>query len=204
LPLFAHVVTASHTRALADNLSLWNNSRKLYRNIKQSRNGDIELKAMGNAKDIRSLTDFQRNTKAHMRRLKETGLPEKLTVNGKVKLIVQNAAAYYDMIAAIRGIERGLVEMKAGKGEPARKVLARIRAKHEIPQTKKHQGWIDEALAGSFKPGNATRLRRIAAKARASTDHVDKSRRRAINHGHATSTDTNLNLPGRKFYRPHP
>jgi hypothetical protein len=87
--------------------------------------------------DIRSLTDFQRNTKAHLKRLKATGRPEVLTVNGKAELIVQDAAAFEDMLDAIRGIQRGLEEMKAGKGEPARKVLDRIRAKHKIPRSPK-------------------------------------------------------------------
>ena len=85
--------------------------------------------------DIRSLTDFQRNTKAHLKRLKATGRPEVLTVNGKAELIVQDAAAFEDMVDAIRGIQRGLDEMKAGKGEPARKVLNRIRAKYKIPRS---------------------------------------------------------------------
>jgi PHD/YefM family antitoxin component YafN of YafNO toxin-antitoxin module len=83
--------------------------------------------------DIRSLTDFQRNTKAHLKRLKSNGRPVVLTVNGRAELIVQNAAAYEDSLDAIRGIQRGLDAMKAGKGEPARKVLDRIRAKHKIP-----------------------------------------------------------------------
>ena len=85
--------------------------------------------------DIRSLTDFQRNTKSHLKRLKATGRPEVLTVNGKAELIVQDAAAFEDMLDAIRGIQRGLDEMKAGKGEPARVVLDRIRAKHKIPRS---------------------------------------------------------------------
>jgi hypothetical protein len=84
--------------------------------------------------DIRSLTDFQRNTKSHLRRLKSSGRPEVLTVNGRAELIVQDAAAFEDMLDAIRGIQRGLDEMKAGKGEPARKVLDRIRAKYKIPR----------------------------------------------------------------------
>jgi PHD/YefM family antitoxin component YafN of YafNO toxin-antitoxin module len=83
--------------------------------------------------DIRSLTDFQRNTKAHLKRLKSNGRPVVLTVNGRAELIVQNAAAYEDSLDAIRGIQRGLDAMKEGKGEPARKVLDRIRAKHKIP-----------------------------------------------------------------------
>ena len=65
--------------------------------------------------DIRSLTDFQRNTKSHLRRLKTSGRPEVLTVNGRAELIVQDAAAFEEMLDAIRGIQRGLDEMKAGK-----------------------------------------------------------------------------------------
>jgi hypothetical protein len=84
--------------------------------------------------DIRSLTDFQRNTKAHLRRLKSTGRPAVLTVNGKAELIVQNAAAYEETLDAIRGIQRGLDGMASGAGEPARKVLDRIRAQHKIPR----------------------------------------------------------------------
>jgi gamma-glutamylcysteine synthetase len=41
-----------------------------------------------------------------------------------------------DLVDALCGIQRGLDEMKAGKGEPARKVLDRIRAKHKIPLPK--------------------------------------------------------------------
>ena len=70
--------------------------------------------------DIRSLTDFQRNTKSHLRRLKSSGRPEVLTVNGRAELIVQDAAAFEDMLDAIRGIQRGLDEMKAGTGKPFR------------------------------------------------------------------------------------
>jgi hypothetical protein len=87
--------------------------------------------------DIRSLTDFQRNTKAHLRRLKSTGRPEVLTVNGKAELIVQNAAAYEETLDAIRGIQRGLDAMKAGTGKPFRQALDEIRARHKIPKRKK-------------------------------------------------------------------
>jgi hypothetical protein len=87
--------------------------------------------------DIRSLTDFQRNTKAHLRRLKSSGRPAVLTVNGRAELIVQDAAAFEDMLDAIRGIQRGLGEMKAGTGKPFRQALDEIRAKHKIPRRKK-------------------------------------------------------------------
>jgi PHD/YefM family antitoxin component YafN of YafNO toxin-antitoxin module len=85
--------------------------------------------------DIRSLTDFQRHTKSHLKRLKSTGRPEVLTVNGRAELIVQDAAAYEEMLDAIRGIQRGLDEAAAGKGAPARTVLERIRRKHKIPRS---------------------------------------------------------------------
>jgi hypothetical protein len=87
--------------------------------------------------DIRSLTDFQRNTKAHLRRLKSSGRPAVLTVNGRAELIVQDAAAFEDMLDAIRGIQRGLDEMKAGTGKPFRQSLDEIRARHKIPRRKK-------------------------------------------------------------------
>lgn len=124
---------------------------------------------MINLEDIRSLTDFQRNTKAHLKRLKATGRPEVLTVNGRAELIVQNAAAYEETLDAIRGIQRGLEGMKAGTGKPAREVLEQIRETYQIPQstTKTHQAWMDEALGGEMRPGSAARLRKIAAKARA-------------------------------------
>jgi PHD/YefM family antitoxin component YafN of YafNO toxin-antitoxin module len=87
--------------------------------------------------DIRSLTDFQRNTKAHLRRLKSSGRPIVLTVNGRAELIVQDAAAFEDMLDAIRGIQRGLDEMKKGTGKPFRQALDEIRARHKIPRRPK-------------------------------------------------------------------
>jgi PHD/YefM family antitoxin component YafN of YafNO toxin-antitoxin module len=87
--------------------------------------------------DIRSLTDFQRNTKAHLKRLKSTGRPVVLTVNGRAELIVQNAAAYEETVDAIRGIQRGLDAMKEGTGKPFRQALDEIRAQHKIPRRKK-------------------------------------------------------------------
>jgi hypothetical protein len=41
------------------------------------------------------------------------------------------------MLDAIRGIQRGLDEMKSGTGKPFRQALDEIRAKHKIPRRKK-------------------------------------------------------------------
>ncbi len=89
------------------------------------------------ANDIRSLSDFKRNTLELLDRLRKTGHPLVLTVNGKAELVVQDAAAYQallDRVEAIEGIQRGLAEVKAGRTGPARKVFARLRRKHGIPR----------------------------------------------------------------------
>lgn len=89
--------------------------------------------------DIHSLSDFQRNTKAHVTRLKETGQPAVLTVNGKAELVVLAAESFQELAdkveraEAIEGIRRGLAEAEAGKGRPVREALAAIRKKHRIP-----------------------------------------------------------------------
>jgi len=89
---------------------------------------------MISVQDIRSLTDFQRHTKSHLKRLKATGRLEVLTVNGKAELIVQDAAAFEDMLDTIRGIQRGLDAMKEGTGKPFRVALDEIRARNRIPR----------------------------------------------------------------------
>jgi hypothetical protein len=62
--------------------------------------------AMIRPEDIGSLTDFARNTKAHLQRLKRTGRPELLTVNGKAEVVVQNAAAYQRLIESLEKLKR--------------------------------------------------------------------------------------------------
>ena len=94
---------------------------------------------MVHLEDIHSLTDFQRNTKEHIQRLKETGRPEVLTVNGKAEIVVQDAASYQklleliDRTEAIEGIQKGLESMQRGEGKPAQDVFTRLRKQHTIP-----------------------------------------------------------------------
>jgi hypothetical protein len=58
------------------------------------------------AEDIGSLTDFQRNTQGHLKRLKRTGRPELLTVNGRAEIVVQNASAYLQLIESLEKLKR--------------------------------------------------------------------------------------------------
>jgi hypothetical protein len=80
---------------------------------------------MVDLRDIHPLSDFQRNARAYVRRLKETGRPEVLTVHGRAEVVVQHADAYQRLLdlagtaAAIVGIQRGLQGMIEGTGEDA-------------------------------------------------------------------------------------
>jgi PHD/YefM family antitoxin component YafN of YafNO toxin-antitoxin module len=90
---------------------------------------------MISTQNIFSLTDFQRNTKAHMQRLKESGKPEVLTINGQAELIVQNAAAYQaliDRLEAIEGIRLGLSSMEQNEGRPIDDFFKEFAEKHQL------------------------------------------------------------------------
>ena len=60
--------------------------------------------------DVRSLTDFHRHAKAHLKRLRQSGRPEVLTINGKAALVVQAAAAYQRLLTSLEKLERDLRE----------------------------------------------------------------------------------------------
>lgn len=67
---------------------------------------------------------------------------------------------------------RGRLESSAERNHRSlnQEALARLEmsfAVEDAARSKMHQAWVDEAQAGSFKPGSAARLRKIAAKARA-------------------------------------
>ena len=88
--------------------------------------------------DVHSLTDFLRNHKAHVKRLKASGNPQVLTVNGAAELVVQHAGSYQalldrlDRAEAIAGIRRGLEDAKAGRHRPLAEFDTEMRSKHNI------------------------------------------------------------------------
>lgn len=89
------------------------------------------------ANDIRSLSDFKRNTSELLDRLKKTGNPLVLTINGNAEVVVQDAEAYQELLERVETIERiqgGLADVKAGRTKPAREVFNRLRCKHGIPR----------------------------------------------------------------------
>jgi PHD/YefM family antitoxin component YafN of YafNO toxin-antitoxin module len=87
---------------------------------------------------IRSLSEFQRNARDHIRRLKKTGKPAVLTINCQAEVVVQSAAAYQkflddqELLQRLRGISRGLEQAKRGEGRPMREFLQQIASEHRI------------------------------------------------------------------------
>lgn len=91
---------------------------------------------------IESLTSFKRQTAEYLKRLHQTGEPVVLTVNGKARIVVQDAGAYQKLVDAAAKVEReetivaireGLADVKAGRTKPARAALRSLAKKYGIP-----------------------------------------------------------------------
>lgn len=89
-------------------------------------------------KDIHSLSDFKRNSARFVRRIKKSGHPLVLTVNGKAKIVVQDADSYQklleavDRAEAVEAIREGLEDMKAGRVIPVEQFFRQMERKHKI------------------------------------------------------------------------
>ncbi len=88
--------------------------------------------------DIHPLTAFLRDHKAAIERLRVTGRPEVLTVNGTARVVIQDAAAYQklliliDELDATRILKQRLASVDAGEpGVNAADALAEVSARIE-------------------------------------------------------------------------
>lgn len=87
---------------------------------------------------IHSLTDFLRNHKSHVARLKETHAPEVLTVNGRAEVVVQDAASYQAMLdrfhhlETVAAIQEGMASADRGELKPAAQVLDEMRNRYGL------------------------------------------------------------------------
>ncbi|MDT5122547.1 MAG: hypothetical protein QOC96_2029 [Acidobacteriota bacterium] len=72
-------------------------------------------------KDIESLTAFKRNTTEYVKKIKKSGNPLVLTVNGRAEIIVQDAKSYQRMLElldraeTIEAVREGLASVRQGK-----------------------------------------------------------------------------------------
>ena len=87
-------------------------------------------------REVRSVTEFQRNIKDYVGRLKKNKIPLVLTVNGRAELVVQDAESYQlilerlDRAETLASIKRGIQQFDRGEGIPIDKVEKQLRKKH--------------------------------------------------------------------------
>jgi PHD/YefM family antitoxin component YafN of YafNO toxin-antitoxin module len=87
-------------------------------------------------REIRSVTEFQRNIKDYVGRLKKKKTPLVLTVNGRAELIVQDAESYQVMLdrlehaETVAAIRRGVEQTGRGEAIPLEEAEKRLRKKH--------------------------------------------------------------------------
>ena len=87
-------------------------------------------------REVRSVTEFQRNIREYVGRLKEKKTPLVLTVNGRAELVVQDASSYQDMLdrlehaEAVAAIRRGVEQGERGEGITVKEARKRLRKKH--------------------------------------------------------------------------
>ena len=87
-------------------------------------------------REVRSVTEFQRNLKGYVGRLKGRKTPLVLTVNGRAELIVQDARSYQALLdrleraETVAAIRQGMREFERGEGIPLEKAERELRKKH--------------------------------------------------------------------------
>ncbi len=90
------------------------------------------------AKDIQSLSNFKRDTATIMKRMRTSGNPVVLTINGKAEIIVQDAQAYQRVMALaerakmLEFLRAAQADADAGRTVPARKFLQSLRRRKKV------------------------------------------------------------------------
>lgn len=85
--------------------------------------------------DVYPLTDFQRDAKRQIQRLRRNRRPQLLTVNGRAAVVVLDPETYADLArfadgpSAVEVVRRGVADMNAGRARPLDEVLDQIKEK---------------------------------------------------------------------------
>ena len=91
-------------------------------------------------KDIHPLSDFKRNTPEFIEQLESSGRPVVLTVNGKAKVVVQDAHSYQKLVDSLdraetlEAIRQGLEDIKAERTRPVKEFLEELRKEFGFPE----------------------------------------------------------------------
>ncbi|HEX8361944.1 MAG TPA: hypothetical protein VF613_17625 [Longimicrobium sp.] len=102
---------------------------------------------MFKSEDIHPVTDFVRNHKRHHEKLRRTGRPEVLTINGTAELVLQDVRAYerdaeeaqrireenrvlrerLDELETLNALDEAHAELERGEGRPIEEALPALR-----------------------------------------------------------------------------
>ena len=86
--------------------------------------------------DIQSFTEFQRTARDSIKRLKKTGRPAVLTINGQAEVAVQDAKSYQRLLARVEeadrllALRRSIAEYRAGQFRDIDDALDTLEARH--------------------------------------------------------------------------
>ena len=89
-------------------------------------------------REVRSVTEFQRNIKDYVGRLKKKKVPLVLTVNGRAELVVHDTKSYQQLLdrleraEAAAAIRKGMKDFERGEGIALDEAAARLRKKHGL------------------------------------------------------------------------
>ena len=89
-------------------------------------------------RDIRTLSEFKRNTTRLLRQLRKTGEPIILTLNGKAEVVMVNARAFQKLQQAlhrwetVEGIREGLEDMRAGRTISLKDAREEVKRKYGV------------------------------------------------------------------------
>jgi PHD/YefM family antitoxin component YafN of YafNO toxin-antitoxin module len=87
-------------------------------------------------RNVRSVTEFQRNIKDYVGWLKRRRTPLVLTVNGRAELVVQDAESYQEMLdrleraETLAAIQKGIEQFDRGEGIALDRAEMQLRKKH--------------------------------------------------------------------------
>jgi prevent-host-death family protein len=90
------------------------------------------------AREVYSLSEFQRNAKKMIAHVKETRKPMLLTVNGAAEVVVLDATDYQEVMdeldrrALLDSLTKSMEDAEAGLTRPAEEALAEIETKYGL------------------------------------------------------------------------
>ena len=93
-------------------------------------------------RDIHSISDFKRNTPGFVKQLKKTGQPVVLTMNGRARVVIQDAESYQNMldllerVKDIEAIRDGLADVENENTMSLDDFDNKMRRKHRVLKRK--------------------------------------------------------------------